>query len=305
MAGEGVYTELRELVLLRHAARGYSFLPRQPITSILAGNLASRLRGRGLDFEELRAYRPGDDTRSMDWRATARLRKPQVRVYQEERDRPALFLVDQRRGMFFGSRVAMKSVVAAQAAALGAWRALDQDDRVGGIVFGDGEASFVRPRRSAATVLELLQRVVQHNHALEADGGPDDPGALNRALERAARTARHDHLVVLVSDFHGFDDASERWVTRLAAHNDVLAVLVSDPFGRDLPDAGPLSFARGAERVQVDTSRREARERFRARFDELVEGARARLRRLDVPLLQLTPERPVLEQLHEALGSAR
>jgi uncharacterized protein (DUF58 family) len=132
-AAPGVYAELDDLVRLRFRARGYSFLPRQPVHSVLAGRHASRLRGRGINFEEIRHYLPGDDIRTMDWRVTARTREPHVRVYTEERDRPVLLVVDQRQSMFFGSRRAMKSVVAAEVAALAAWRVLKAGDRVGAL----------------------------------------------------------------------------------------------------------------------------------------------------------------------------
>jgi hypothetical protein len=133
----GVYADLSELVRLKFRTRGFSFLPRQPVQSILAGRHASRLRGRGLNFEEIRRYLPGDDIRNMDWRVTARMRTPHVRVYTEERDRPVLLVVDQRQSRFFGSRRAMKSVVAAEATALAAWRVLQAGDRVSGLVFDD------------------------------------------------------------------------------------------------------------------------------------------------------------------------
>ena len=115
----GIYADLAELVRLKFGTRGFSFLPRQPVHSILAGRHASRLRGRGLNFEEIRRYLPGDDIRQMDWRVTARTRKPHVRVYSEERDRPVLLVIDQRQSMFFGSRRAMKSVVAAEVVGAG------------------------------------------------------------------------------------------------------------------------------------------------------------------------------------------
>src|SRR5579871_4590516 len=99
-----VYVTLVDLIRLKGHAKGFSFLPRQPVQSILAGRHASKLRGRGLDFEELRHYQDGDDPRAMDWLATARLNAPYVRVYTEERDRAVLLLIDQRLSMFFGSR---------------------------------------------------------------------------------------------------------------------------------------------------------------------------------------------------------
>ncbi len=303
MSAKGVHVELEDLVRLRHAASGFHLLPRQPLTSLLAGNRASRLRGRGLNFEEIRGYRPGDDSRNMDWKATARLRKPQVRVYTEERDRPALLVVDQRMGMFFGSKSRMKSVVAAEAAALAAWRVLEQDDRCGGILFGDQETRFIAPKRSRVTVLHLLRELVHLNRQLEVGrAAEDDPGALNRALEQTARVATHDHLVLLISDFNGYDAESERWLKRIAAHNDVVGLLVHDPLGRALPDVGRLTFADAGARLEVDTSDARTRARVLERFDELVDEARQFLRRIDVPLLTLTSEADVVEQVRAQLG---
>src|SRR5215831_3936769 len=133
----GVYVDLEDLIALEQRGRRVSFLPKQPVRSLLSGRFASRMRGRGLNFEEIRDYRSGDDVRSMDWKVTARLQKPHVRIFNEERDRQTLLVVDQRLSMFFGSRLAMKSVTAAQAAAIGAWRVLGVSDRVGAIVFND------------------------------------------------------------------------------------------------------------------------------------------------------------------------
>ena len=115
-----IVADLSRLVALQFKACGFSFLPRQPVHSLLSGRHGSRIRGRGLNFEEIRAYRPGDDVRTIDWKVTARMRSPHSRVFTEERDRPVLLLVDQRIDMFFGSRLYMKSVTAAEAAALAA-----------------------------------------------------------------------------------------------------------------------------------------------------------------------------------------
>src|SRR6476660_2489684 len=160
---QGVYVDLDDLIALEYHGRKVSFLPHQPVHSLLSCRFASRMRGRGLNFEEIRDYRPGDDVRSIDWKVTARLQKPHVRVFNEERDRQALLVVDQRLSMFFGSRLAMKSVTAAEAAAIGAWRILAVGDRVGAIVFNDSDLAEIRPRRSRATVLQILSTIVAQN----------------------------------------------------------------------------------------------------------------------------------------------
>ncbi|PIK71871.1 DUF58 domain-containing protein, partial [Methylobacterium frigidaeris] len=198
---------LADLVRLRHKATGFSFLPRQPVHSLLYGRHASRLRGRGLSFEELRGYAEGDDTRAIDWRATARLGKPIVRVYSEERDRPVILVVDQRPAMFFGSRRATKSVVAAEVAALAAWRVTSLGDRVGAVVLSPAGIAEIRPEPRERAVRRILDATCRANRLLPAPGGAVEArGHLNEALRRAARMAPHDALVCLISDGTGTDD---------------------------------------------------------------------------------------------------
>src|SRR5215475_15607720 len=108
----GVYVDLQHLISLEQRGRKVSLLPRQPVHSLLSGRYASRIRGRGLNFEEIRDYRTVDDVRFIDWKVTARLQSPHIRVFNEERDRQGLLVVDQRLSMFFGTRRAMKSVTA-------------------------------------------------------------------------------------------------------------------------------------------------------------------------------------------------
>src|SRR5277367_4369344 len=152
----GAYAELDSLVALQYKTGGFTLKHNQPVHSLLFGRRASHVRGRGLDFEELRSYVSGDDVRSIDWRVTARMQKPYVRVYSEERDRPTMLVVDQRINMFFGSRVSMKSVVAAEVSALAAWRVFQQGDRIGAVVFNDDRTEKVRAHRSHATILRIL-----------------------------------------------------------------------------------------------------------------------------------------------------
>jgi uncharacterized protein (DUF58 family) len=302
-ATEGVYADLDALIRLQFQARGFSFLPRQPVHSLLAGRHASRLRGRGLNFEEIRRYLPGDDIRNMDWHITARTRKPHVRVYTEERDRPVLLVVDQRLSMFFGSQWAMKSVVAAEATALAAWRALHVGDRVAALVFDDGDVVEVAPHRSRRQVMRVLQAVVEKNHALRVDAPRQaGPAMLNRVLERAVRLAKHDYLVCLIGDAAGADQETIRLVTLLGTHNDVLLVFVYDPLEAQLPDAGRLVVAEGALQLEVNTSDRGLRQRYNAEFEQRLERIRELLRQREMPVLPLSTGLGVAEQVRELLG---
>jgi uncharacterized protein (DUF58 family) len=301
----GVYADLAELVLLQHRARGFSLLPRQPVNSLLAGRHASRLRGRGLNFEEIRRYQPGDDIRQIDWKVTARTRKTYSRVYTEERERSVLLLVDQRSGMFFGSVRAMKSVTAAEFAALAAWRVIAQQDRVGALVFNDERIDEVRPQRSQATVMRILHTVVQQNHALAVgQGTAANPGRFNEVLRQAERLARHDSLVVVISDGAGHDDESRRLLTRIAQHNDVLFAFVHDPLETELPDAGPLVFGDGTQQLEVNTGDRGLRARFRDTFAEQRAAGRKFLLQRETPVLPLNTAEPVADQLRQHMGAS-
>lgn len=299
----GVTTTLDELVLLQAEARGFSFLPRQPVHSLLAGRHASRLRGRGLSFEELRHYQQGDDVRAIDWKATARQRAPFIRVYNEERERPVLLVVDQRAPMFFGSRRAMKSVAAAEVAALAAWRALRAGDRVGGIVFNDDEIIDLRPNRSQNAVLRLLHEVVRLNQALVSSPEKKRSAdvSLNRVLQSARCRATHDHLVVLISDLDGADDTTQRLATEIAAHNDMIVVGVYDPLGAALRPEPGMVVATGAERLVLpeDASFGEA---FTRTFADLLERWMEVFRALRVPVIPISAAEPPIEQLRELFG---
>ncbi|WP_425400781.1 DUF58 domain-containing protein [Aeoliella sp.] len=299
--GARVAVSLEELMMLKADARGFSLLPRQPVGSLLAGRHASRLRGRGLSFEELRQYRPGDDIRTMDWKATARLRSPQVRVYAEERERPVLLVVDQRQTMFFGSQLTMKSVAAAELAALGAWKALDAGDRVGGLVFNDNEVVEVRPHRSQTRVLQLLHEVVRLNQELTVAHPPSVSVTLNQTLERALQIAKHDHLVVLISDLDGADDSTARLAARLASHNDVLVAAVYDPLGASLIGSpGMLASDRG--RMWEMGNSASFSEDFQASFQQRLDEWRDIFHALRVPLLPISAARPVPEQVRALFG---
>lgn len=298
----GAYANLDDLVRVRFKARDFSFKPRQPVTSILSGRYASRLRGRGLNFEELRRYLPGDDVRTIDWRVTARTRQPHVRVYTEEKDRSVLLLVDQRSNMFFGSRDRVKSVTAAELAALGAWRALDVGDRVGAVVFNDTEVTDIRPQRSQQTVMSILGTVVQMNQCLRVGSGLEsNPGMLNEALRKAVRLAPHDVLVVIVSDFFGVDAETERLSANLAAHNDVLGLLVHDPL-RLNPQGHNISVSDGRLQMQMDLADKNVREKLAEDYRLEQERITRFLKKLSAPLLLVSNEGDVVRQVRKLLG---
>ena len=299
----GAYTDLSSLVCLQHQSRGFSFLPKQPVGSLLSGQKASRLRGRGLNFEEIRAYLPGDDIRNIDWKVTARTQKAHTRIYTEERDRPVILVVDQRINMFFGSQRAMKSVAAAEAAALAAWRVLDVGDRIGAVIFNDSEINEVRPHRSKKTVMQILQTIDRQNHALNvSDRAEIQPDRLNQVLKRTCRLSSHDSLICLVSDFDGADEQTKRLVTRMAKHNDVLAVMIFDPLESKLADIGRVVVGDGELQIEIDSSDVKLKKRYAQEFSDRLAKVENFLTLRKIPVLPINTAIPVARQLRQLLG---
>lgn len=300
---EGVTVSLAELMGLEFKARGLSLLARQPRSSLLAGSHGSRLRGRGLDFEELRRYLPGDDLRALDWRASSRLGKPFVKTYREERDRPALLVVDQRMSQYFGSVRCFKSVLAAELAALLAWIAWQAGDRVGALVFNDQQIEQIRPRRSRQNIAQLLAAITRQNAALTtADPTQDAPQQLDLALRRCLQSAAHDHLICLISDFAGSSENTLGLMRQLAAHNDVLALQVYDPLALKLPEHGRVRVTQGQLQVELTLDRATVHQPLSAFLQGRLRDVAQLLRRSHVPLLMFSTGEEAAPQLRRELG---
>ncbi len=301
-----VYVSLGQLMALQFQARGLSFIARQPQGSILAGNHASRLRGRGLNFDELRRYQPGDDLRHLDWRASLRTGKPVVRAFTEERDRPALIVIDQRMSMFFGSVRSFKSAVAAELGALAAWMVFNAGDRVGGVVFNDEQIDAVAPLRSRRRVEALCSRIVQHNQALNASN-PDHEGdgQLDKVLQQCLALAGHDHMICIVSDFAGAGPRTLQLLRQLSAHNDVLALQVYDPLALNVPKSGQLRVTQGQLQVELAVQKQQVRQPLGDFLGGRLKDVASLLRRSQVPVLMFSTALAAIDQLRDELGRRR
>jgi len=299
----GAYAELDSLVALEYKARGFSLRHNQPVHSLLFGRRASHVRGRGLDFEELRNYVAGDDVRSIDWRVTARTQKPYVRVYSEERDRPTMLVVDQRINMFFGSRRSMKSVVAAEIAALAAWRVFSQGDRVGAVVFNDSTTKQIRMHRSRATVLRILEQITLQNKLLRSDlTTPAQSAKLNQVLDQVARVCRHDALILIASDFDGADPTTRDLLLHLSQANDVICCLAYDPLAVEQQTGEQLVVSNATLQVELRLGEQKVRERILAASDQRLRNVLAWQHELNISVLPLCTAEDVPQQVRHLLG---
>lgn len=214
-------------------------LHRSKIRASQNGGYLSRFKGRGMEFDEARLYQAGDDIRCIDWRVTARTGKTHTKIFREERERPVFIAVDHSATMQFATRGVFKSVQASKIAALLAWVAQQQGDRVGGQVFTDLSCQELKPQSGKHGVLRFfnhLTKVPSHNRV---------DMTLEVALSRLIQHTRPGNTIYLISDFRGLNYQVEQHLTRLARHCDVSLIHVYDPLESQLPTKGRYRFSDG------------------------------------------------------------
>ena len=229
------------------------------VNDILAGEYHSVFKGQGMEFDEVRAYQPGDDIRTIDWNVTARTGHPYVKRYIEEREITVFFLVDLSGSGSFGSSDKLKNEIAAEFCALLAFSAIKNNDKVGIILFTDVIELFIPPAKGTSHVLRLIRELLYFDpRKKRAMAGTD----IALALDYLGRVMHKRGVVFLVSDF--LDKDFEKPLGVLARRHDMIAVSVADPREHLLPDVGLLEIqdAETGETVVIDAGSREVRSKY-------------------------------------------
>jgi uncharacterized protein (DUF58 family) len=289
----GVAVSIAELIALKASVRGISLTSAVVKNSSITGAHASRFRGRGMDYQESRAYQPGDDIRSMDWRVTARAGHPYVKMYEEERERPVMLLIDLNPGMFFGTRGAFKSVQAARLAALIAWAGVANGDRIGALLF-NGRHQEVPPTGGAKGALRLFQLLMAATEpvkglqsALQHFDDADTPG-LDSALMRCRRVMKPGSLIFILSDFYNVSEEASAQLLRLRQHNDIVAIQLFDPIEASPPPAAVYGVSDGQQTAQLDTRSKKQRRRYEQWCSEHNSTVAELMRKRAIPLLRVS-----------------
>jgi uncharacterized protein (DUF58 family) len=269
--GDGIHLTAEELISLRPRCHALRLPMKQAAASALAGAYRSRFRGRGVDFLESRNYQPGDDIRNMDWRVTARTGRPHTKVFQEERERPVLIVLDASPSLYFGTRRRLKSVVAGQMAAAVAWAAVRRGDRIGGFLFAPGRHRELRPAGGRRGAMRMIQGLVEWLEPQSNGNGETEP--LSVALERVRHAVRPGSLVVVISDFFNMDEDCHRHLSRLHQHNDVIGCQVLDAAEYRLPD-GRYPISDGKDAAVLDMGQGESRKRYESMVHRHIEEPR-------------------------------
>ena len=274
---------LRQVKLLELRTRGL-------VNTLFAGEYRSVFKGQGMEFSEVREYQPGDEVRSNDWNVTARMRKPYVKRYIEERELTVMLAVDLSGSERFGTQRRFKSELASELAAVLAMSAIRNNDRVGAVLFSDRIEHVVPPRKGRRHALRLVRDLL----VFEPVGKGTDLAA---ALDYTGKMLAHKSIIFVVSDFQSPD--LEQPLKLLAQRHDVVAVTVDDPSEETLPDIGLARFVdpETGESLDVDTSDPEVRARFAGAVAEELTLRRRMLRRLAIDEIPVRTDAGVVDPL--------
>jgi len=290
------HVSAKELIGLQQQAHKLDMSRRSYASSSNTGSHHSHFRGRGMDYQESRIYHAGDDIRNMDWRVTARAGQPHTKLYQEERERPVVLLVDLNPGMFFGSIKTFKSVLAAKAATIIAWSVASRGDRIGALII-NSDHHELPPKTGKRGVLQLIRELVIQGDPLIGLRNTSTHTSMNDELKRLRRIARPGSLVFLISDFYDIDEETGQHLQSIARHNDIQAIQIVDPLELTPPPPERYSVTDGINNGILNTRTKKGRKIYQDFFSSHHHKVREMMRKHNIPLLQLSTEEDVLLSL--------
>ncbi|HWA74238.1 MAG TPA: DUF58 domain-containing protein [Polyangiaceae bacterium] len=261
-------------------------------TEQLSANYVSVFKGQGLAFSEVREYQPGDDVRSIDWNVSARMNNAYVKVFVEEREMTVMLVVDLSASQHFGTRVANKTRLAAEVAALCAFSAIKHNDRVGLILSTDQIEKIVPPKKGQKHVMRVVREIL--------GAEPERPGTdLKIALQTLYHVARRRSVAFVISDF--FATGYERALSLASARHDVIPVMLVDPRDEELPDVGLAAFEdlESGDSVLVDTSSAAVRASYKKQMGALRDTQIKLFRKLGLDHVLVRTDRPYVRPIRD------
>lgn len=292
---ELISVSLKTLIGLAKPAANLN-LHRLIIRAQQSGAYLSPVKGRGMEFDETRLYQHGDDIRTIDWRVTARTGKTHTKLFREEREKPVFISVDNRPAMQFATRGVFKSVQAKKLAALLAWAAYHQGDRIGGQIFSDTFCKELKPQNGNHAVLHFL-------NALTATlPQNEDAFTLIQALARLNQHAKPGSLLYIVSDFRGLTAQAENYLAKLSQHCDIVLIFVYDALEKGLPTQGRYRFTDGQKDVTIDTGDRAWLDKYQQHFAERLNRVSHIASKKGMALIQCSTQDDPVQRLRRPLA---
>ena len=270
--------------------------------SILSGRFASRLRGRGLDFEEARPYVIGDDIRNIDWKVTAKTNKTHTKVFTEEKEKPAFILVDQSPSMGFGSTSKTKSVIAGELASLIAHKIKKSGDRVGGMIFTGIDYDLVTPKRDPKNLIYFLQKIVTANQKIYEHKEFDFEKSLLEVISKLNNVITHDYLVFIISDFYRYSDSVVQYLSQLSLHNDLILIKVFDQMEELIPEE-KIVVTDKKHQYNINGKNKKLREDIKTDFNTNYKNFKSELEKYEISMFKINTSEPVENQLMEVFSN--
>jgi len=271
------------------------------------GAYLSSFKGRGMEFDESRIYQAGDDIRNMDWRVTARTGSAHTKVFCEERERPVLIWLDLNSSMMFATQNKFKSVIAAEIAALIAWSAAINSDRVGGLIFSADDHAELKPRRGKTAALDFIGHCCKHaswsfDRSANSAAHPDTQRNMASAVSRLRKVTHPGSLIFMISDFREMDDIAFSHIANIARNNDIILIKITDPIEADLPSSGSYRLTDGLNELQIQTSSKKTRDEYHLRYVMENHQLEKFCRKNRIHLIQISTADDALDKLKQGLG---
>jgi len=289
---------LQQLISLQQKV-GELAVRRKHIRSALSGAHLSRLRGRGMEFDEVRIYQPGDEVSSIDWKVTARKGTTHTKIFREERERPILICLDYRRSMFFATQGSLKSVIATQAAALLAWHSISHGDRLGACLFSEQAHHDIKPTRGRKGVLKFLHGCC-HSEAWQQQHTPLPATTLDETAQRLRRLSRPGSLVYILSDFRGLTPTSINQLGQLARHSDVVLVAIHDVMESHFPASGEFPVFDGKQHFTF-LANRQIQQAFQQQYQQRMAQLEQLKKQHGIHLIEISTTDEVSQIIRERL----
>ncbi len=291
----GISIEVEDLVSIRGQLSGLSLANRRRRASHRSGAREVRLRGRGMEYEESRAYVHGDDVRTMDWRVMARTGEAHTKVFAEEKERRFLMAVDLSASMYFGTRFSFKSWAAAQVAAHVGWLASFAGDRIGGLIVSPESHHEVRPGKTRSGLLGVFHHLAQaSNIELPVDASRN---RLNFLLREINRVVKPGSIIALISDFIGIDEQSLELLSAIVRHNDISAYWIHDDTEINAWPGGHYQVVADRQKIGFDllgNSSDNWLTQWQSKHRDQIESLTSRL---NIPLLAVSCNRDITAQI--------
>ncbi|SMF25072.1 DUF58 domain-containing protein [Pseudobacteriovorax antillogorgiicola] len=260
------------------------------VSNILAGEYVSAFKGRGMEFDEVREYFPGDDVRAIDWNVTARMGQPFIKVFREEREMTLMLMVDVSPSQFFGTQEKSKVEIAAELAAVLAFLAIRNNDRVGVILFSDHVEQYIPPMKGRSHIWNIIRSVLSHEPKGRAT-------KLDEAISHYLQVIKRRSLCFLISDF--LTEGYENKLKQLAARHDLVCVDIEDPREQEWVDAGLLAIqdSETGEQLVLDSGDPNLWRQIEEAWQEKVDGLQGLARKSGFDILSLRTNQSIVDGL--------